>query len=63
MAIQLVADGWAQPVGRLDRPMLAAYGKARAEKRGLWDGGWTLARTGSPESGASPGAAPAPPSP
>jgi len=49
IALQMVEGGWARPAGRDERAFLQAEAAAEAQQRGLWDGGWTIARV--PETG------------
>jgi len=44
LALRLVEGGWARPTTRNESALLAALESARAARRGLWEGGWTIVR-------------------
>ncbi len=44
LALRLVDGGWARPTSRNDSAILAALGRAKEARRGLWEGAWDIVR-------------------
>ncbi len=44
LGLRLVEGGWARPTTRTDSALLAALERAKAARRGLWEGEWNIVR-------------------
>lgn len=44
LALKLVEGGWARPTTRNDSALLAALERAKAARRGMWEGEWNIVR-------------------